>query len=211
MDTTTTLAQSPAPDPAWRSVLRPLITSGGYRGLTHNLLGLPLGVAYFSWLVTALATGLGLVVTLIGIPILTLVLATIRPLLGLERGLANSLLDARIPAAPLSPGGEGVIGRAKAYWTDSASWRGIVYLLGRFPVGLATFTVGVTAYATALSLVAAPVLAPLDTIELGFWEPDTVLEGLALLPLGLVLLLASAWISEGMAALSRVFARWGAR
>ena len=33
----------------------------------------------------------------------------------------------------------------------------------------------------------------------------------ALLPLGLVLLLASAWTSEAMAALSRAFARWGAR
>ena len=69
----------------------------------------------------------------------------------------------------------------------------------------------VSAYATALYLIAAPVVAPFDAIELGFWEPDTVLDGLALLPLGLVLLLASAWISEGMAALSRVFARWGAR
>jgi hypothetical protein len=150
-------------------------------------------------------------VTLIGIPILTLVLATIRPLLGLERGLANSLLDARVARAPLSAGGEGVIGRSKAYWTDSASWRGIAYLLARVPVGLATFTVAVSAYATALYLIAAPVVAPFDGMELGFWEPDTVLDGLALLPLGLVLLLASAWISEGMAALSRAFARWGAR
>jgi hypothetical protein len=211
MDTTTTLAQHPAPGPAWRGALRPLISSGGYSGLTHNLLGLPLGVAYFSWLVTALATGLGLVVTLIGIPLLTLVLATIRPLLGVERGLANSLLDARIAPASLSAGGRGVIGRSRAYWTDAVTWRGIAYLIARFPVGLATFTVAVSAYATALYLIAAPVVAPLDAIELGFWQPDTVLDGLALLPLGLVLLLASAWISEGMAALSRAFARWGAR
>ena len=211
MDTTTTLTQPPAPLPAWRGALRPLITSGGYRGLSHNLLGLPLGVAYFSWLVTALATGLGLVVTLIGIPLLTLVLATIRPLLGLERGLANSLLDARIAAAPLRAGGEGVIGRGKAYWTDSASWRGIAYLLARFPVGIATFTVAVSAYATALYLIAAPVAAPFGGIDLGFWKPDSVPDGLALLPLGLVLLLASAWTSEAMAALSRAFARWGAR
>ena len=54
-------------------------------------------------------------------------------------------------------------------------------------------------------------VAPLDAIELGVWEPDSMLDGLAVLPLGLVLLLASAWISEGMAALSRAFARWGAR
>jgi hypothetical protein len=55
------------------------------------------------------------------------------------------------------------------------------------------------------------VAAPLDAIEFGFWKPDSVLDGLALLPLGLVVLLGSAWISEGMAALSRAFARWGAR
>jgi hypothetical protein len=207
----TTLTQAPAPGPAWRSALRPLTSASGYRALTHHLLGLPLGVAYFSWLVTSLSTGLGLLVTLIGIPVLTLALATIRPLLRIERGLANSLLDARIAPAALTPGGQGLIARTKAYWTDRASWRGIVYLLARFPAGLATFVVAVSAYATALYLIAAPVVAPLDAIELGFWEPDTVLDGLALLPLGLVLLVASAWISEGMAVLSRAFARWGAR
>ena len=59
MDTTVT--QPPASVPAWRAVLRPLITSGEiHRGLTHNLLGLPLGVVYFTWLVTGLSAGLGL-------------------------------------------------------------------------------------------------------------------------------------------------------
>jgi hypothetical protein len=207
----TSLPAAAAPVPAWRTVLRPLITSNGYRALTHHLLGLPLGVVYFTWLVTSISVGLGLVVTLIGIPILTGVLATIRPLLAVERGLANSLLEARIAAAPLTAGGEGWLGRAKAYWTDSAGWRGIVYLVGRFPAGLATFVVAVTAFSTSLFLIAAPVVAPLDAIEFGFWKPDSVLDGLALLPLGLVLLLGSAWISEGMAALSRAFARWGAR
>jgi hypothetical protein len=207
----TTLTHAAAPDPTWRAVLRPLISSSGYRAITHHLLGLPLGVVYFSWLVSSISAGLGLVVTLIGIPILTAVLATIRPLLALERGLANTLLDGRIASSALTPGGDGWLGRFKAYWTDSASWRGIAYLLGRFPAGLATFVVAVVAFSTALFLIAAPVLAPLDAIDLGFWTPDTVLEGAALLPLGLVLLLASAWISEGMAALSRAFARWGAR
>ena len=158
----TTLTQEAAPGPAWRSVLRPLITSGGYRAITHHLLGLPLGVAYFSWLVTSISAGLGLVVTLIGIPVLTLVLATIRPLLALERGLANSLLDARIAPSRLTAGGQGGLARVKAYWTDSTSWRGIVYLLGRFPVGLATFIVAVTAFATALYLIAAPAIAPFE-------------------------------------------------
>jgi hypothetical protein len=161
--------------------------------------------------VTGLALGLGLAVTLIGIPILTLVLASVRPLLAAERTLANSLLDAEVPSASLAPGGEGWWGRFKAYWTDSASWRGMAYLFARFPIGVATFSIAVTVYVAALGLVAAPVLAPLDALDLGIWDPSTVAEGLALLPLGLVLLLVAAWISEGMAAGSRALARWGAR
>jgi hypothetical protein len=35
-------------------------------------------------------------------------------------------------------------------------------------------------------------VAPFDPLELGIWEPDTVLEGLALVPLGATVLLASA-------------------
>jgi hypothetical protein len=48
------------------------------------------GIAYFTWLV-GLAVGAGLAVTLVGIPILTLVLA---------------------------PRGDGWLGQLKAYWTD---------------------------------------------------------------------------------------------
>ena len=65
----------------------------------------------------------------------------------------------------------------------------------------------------SLGLIAAPLLAPLDAdgLELGIWQPDTALEGLALVPLGLLVLVAACWISEGMAAAARAFARWGAR
>ena len=202
-----------SPTPAWRSLLRPLTTAAGYRALTHNLLGLPLGVAYFTWLVSGLALGLGLAITLLGIPILTLVFATVRPLLAGERAMSNALLGTDIESAPLAPApdGEGWIKRLQAYWTDSATWRGIAYLLARFPVGTATFTVAVAAYGSALYLLAAPVIAPFDAIELGFWQPDSVLDGLALVPAGAILLVLSGWISEAMAAGSRALARWGAR
>jgi len=200
-----------SPTPAWRSLLAPLTTSRGYRALTYHLLGLPLGIAYFTWFVTGMATGLGLAITLIGIPILTVVLASVRPLLAGERALANALIDAEIDSAPLSPGGEGWLGRFKAYWTDKATWRGMLYLLLRFPAGTAAFSIAVSVYGVALMFIAAPLLAPLDSLELGIWEPSTVLQGLALLPLGLLLLPVAAWISEAMAWASRGLARWGAR
>jgi putative sensor protein len=205
MDTTLT------PEPAWRSVLRPLITARGWTTLTHNLLGLVLGTAYFTWLVTGLATGLGLAITLLGIPILTLVFATVRPLLALERAMANAMLGAEIPDSALAPAGEGLWGRFKAYWTDSATWRGIAYLLARFPVGMFTFTVAVTAFSTALALIATPIVAIWQPLDVGIWHIDLWYQGLAAVPVGLGLLLASAWISEGLGAMSRALAHWGAR
>jgi putative sensor protein len=198
-------------EPFWRVALRPLITTRGWTTLTHNLLGLPLGIAYFTWLVTGLATGLGLAITIVGIPILTLVFATVRPLLAVERGLSNALLGTEIPASGLAPAGEGLWGRFKAYWTDSATWRGIGYLLARFPVGMFTFTVAVTSFSAALALVAAPISAAFDPLELGFTTIDEWYAALPLVPLGLALIVASGWISEGLGALSRSLARWGAR
>jgi hypothetical protein len=195
------------PEPSWRVALRPLVTPRGWTQLTHHLLGLPLGIAYFVWIVTGLSLGAGLAITLLGIPILTLVLANVRPLLLAERGLANALLGTRLPPLAIAPRGDGWFGRLKAYWTDGLTWRGIGYLLLRFPVGTFTFTVAVSLYGAALLGLAAPILAPIDPIELGFWEPDTVLEGLALVPLGAVLLVAAGWISEGMAAMSRALIR----
>jgi hypothetical protein len=187
--------------------LRPLTTVRGWTTVTHHLLGLPLGIAYFTWLVTGLATGLGLAITIVGIPILTLVLATVRPLLEAERAMANALLGTDIEPVRLAPQGEGLWGRFKAYWKDSTTWKGVGYLLARFPVGVFTFSVAVSAYATAGFLISAPIVAPFHAIELGIWEPDTVLEGLALVPLGLITLVAAGWISEGMAAMSRGLAR----
>jgi hypothetical protein len=205
MDTTLT------PEPAWHVALRPLVTARGWSAVTHNLLGLVLGTAYFSWLVTGLATGLGLAITLLGIPVLTLVFATVRPLLALERKMANAMLGADIPASGLAPGGEGVWGRLKAYWTDSATWRGIAYLLLRFPVGLFTFVVVVTAFSTALALVSTPIAVLFDPVELGFTTVDEWYLALPLVPVGLALIVASGWISEGLGAMSRSLARWGAR
>jgi hypothetical protein len=199
------------PEPLWRAALRPLSTTRGWTAVTHHLLGLPLGIAYLTWFTTGLATGLGLAITLVGIPLLTLVLASVRPLLAAERALSNSLLGTDIPVAPLAPEGDGLLGRLKAYWSDTPTWRGMAYLLARFPAGLLAFTVVVGTYASSGYLIVAPVAAPFGGVELGIWEPDTWYEGFALVPVGLLALVASGWVSEGLAAMSRGLARWGAR
>jgi Putative sensor len=210
MDTT----HRSAPVGDWlRGAVRPLTTSRGGTILLYHLLGLPLGIAYFVWLVTGFSTGFGLLITLIGIPLLTLVLASVRPLAALERALANELLGAEIPGAPLAPSGRGWIGRLTAYWTDGRTWRGVAYLFLRFPAGLAAFTVATVSYGVALTLLAAPLLAPVaaDGLDVGPWDLDGVLEGLAVMPLGAIALVAAGWISVAMGAASVELARWGTR
>jgi Putative sensor len=80
------------PERSRPALLRPLMATRGWTAVTHHLLGLPLGIAYFTWIVTGLAAGAGLAITLVGLPILTLVLASVRPLLAAERTLSNTLL-----------------------------------------------------------------------------------------------------------------------
>jgi hypothetical protein len=205
---------SSTPADGWvRAAVRPLVSRRGGTTLLHHLLGLPLGIAYFAWLVTGLSLGAGLIITLVGIPILTLVLASVRPLAAAERVMANELLGAAIPAAPLAPGGKGWLGKLKAYWTDGRTWRGVAYLLARFPVGMATFITAVTSYGVGLMLLAAPIFAASDAdgMDVGPWDADTVLEGVAMMPLGALALVAAGWISVGMGAASRELARWGTR
>src|SRR5262249_10079773 len=155
--------------------------------------------------------GRGLALALLGIRVLPLVFATVRPLLALERSQANSMLGADIPASSLAPGGEGIWGRLKAYWKDGATWRGIGYLLLRFPIGLFTFTVVLTPLPSAVALIGTPIAVLLHPVELGFRTIAEWSLARRLVPVGLALLGASGWISEGLGAMSRSLARWGAR
>ncbi len=58
-----------------------------YAVLAYLLLGLPLGILDFTVVVTGLSVGLGMVVTLIGIPLLVATLLLVRALATLERDI----------------------------------------------------------------------------------------------------------------------------
>src|SRR3954451_13972267 len=85
-----------------RSVLSDLVRPRTYRRILYLLLAFPLGTAYFCFLVTILSTGLGLAITLVGIPVLIGALFAWRAMAQLERRLVGSLLDTEI-RAPYRP------------------------------------------------------------------------------------------------------------
>src|SRR5664279_2690227 len=85
------------PPTFFETVLHPYVERRTYLAFLYALLGLPLGVFYLVFVVTGLSLGLGLLVTLAGIPVLVLTLGGCRVLAQLERTLAGELLEASMP------------------------------------------------------------------------------------------------------------------
>ena len=119
-----------------------IVDRQSYLNIGYLILGLPLGVAYFVFLVTGISLGFGLLVVVVGVPILVLVLAVSWALCQFERVLAVALLNEEIPHVAreetssqgdfgdtsLSSGERLVIGawrRLKAHLTNRFTWTGI--------------------------------------------------------------------------------------
>src|SRR5262245_22497885 len=92
MDTSMTLppppVQVPSPNPLVRALRAPFELRT-WKETIHLLLNMPVGIATFTIIVTGFATGLGLLITLIGIPILIAMLYVSRAMGWFERGRAK--------------------------------------------------------------------------------------------------------------------------
>jgi signal transduction histidine kinase len=162
-----------------------------YGGIVYLLLALPLGIAEFTFLVTALALGAGLAITLIGIPILIASVFAWRWIAQVERRLIGALTGRVIPDPYRPVAAEGSIWRRlQARLADPATWKDLVFLLLQFPLGALAFVVT----AGVLSVGVAALLAPLtfwaipDGIDVGVAVVDTLPEALVLAVLGAALL-----------------------
>ena len=181
-----------------------------YRNILYLLLGLPLGTMYFTVLVTGVSVGLGLmIVALMGIPILIGLWYVVRAFMRLERGLANGLLAERIGPIPPTPQWTGGLwAQFKALMRDGTSWRGFWYLVFRFPVGIATFTIAVTLIAVPLGLAFAPVyMWTSDDLTWAGRTFDPFPWSFALIPLGVVMVFASLHVMNRLAEACGFWAR----
>ena len=89
----------------------------------YLLLTFPLGLLWFCVLVTLLATGVGLAVTLLGFPILVGAMYLIRPMAQTERGLIRALLGADIPGRYRGAAGEGWWPSVQARLADAQTYK----------------------------------------------------------------------------------------
>ena len=74
------------------------------RETVNALASLPLGVLWFSVVVTMLALSAGFAITIVGLPLLLLTLGVVRLAGALERGWVELALGESLPAAAARPG-----------------------------------------------------------------------------------------------------------
>lgn len=171
-----------------------------YAVLAYLLLGLPLGILDFTVVVTGLSVGLGMVVTVVGIPLLVVSLLVVRALATLERRLAWSLLVAPMPRrAPDTDDEHGFFWtRLRRLLGSRRTWAELGFLLLRLPLGIVDFTLAVS----VVSLMAWGVAGPIVTAAgvestLGSWTIDTVAESLVFLPISILFVLVGPRILLG--------------
>jgi signal transduction histidine kinase len=168
--------------------------------LLHAASAIVLGTVWFSALVTLWATGLGLLVTLLGLPVIWATLVASGWMARVEVALARRWLgaDARPPAQHR---GWALVPRLK----DPSIWRAQGYLLLRFVLGLALGAVLVGLVVQGIGLIVAPAWfwAPPDGIDLGLFDVDRLWEAFAVIPLGVLCVALGVWLAGPYGALWR--------
>jgi signal transduction histidine kinase len=165
---------------------------GTWRGNVYLVVSFFMGLATFTFLVTAILLGVCLLIVWVGVPILLGTLWATRGLAALERRRAGWLLAETIPSAYLPPHRPGILGRLHAALSDGATWKDLLWLLVVLPVlGLAGFTLAVSIWGAAIGTVLMPawywsIRDP--GIDWGLFTIDTLGEALALVPVGFVLI-----------------------
>jgi signal transduction histidine kinase len=113
-----------------------------WKEILNLLLNLPMGLAGFVYVVTTLAIGLSLTVTVVGLPLLAFGLAGCRLLGSLERAIARRLLGVHVESPrPLRPSTFGFMQWLWMAVKDPVGWRAALFFAIRLPWGILTFTV----------------------------------------------------------------------
>jgi two-component system phosphate regulon sensor histidine kinase PhoR len=147
-----------------------------YMNMLYLLLSFPLGLAYFVFLVTGIAAGLGTLVIWIGAFILILMMTAWRQIAAFERRMAIDWLHVVI--APLSypyaiPMTQWQ--RLQSLVSNSMTWKTLAYLLLKFPLGLFSFVI--TIVLSVLSIAVAIVTLIIGLLTAPFFILAITLQG----------------------------------
>ena len=140
---------------------RPLIQARTHLETSDLLLDLVVGVIWFTVLTTLLTTGVSLLITLVGLPILTATFYLARAAAQAERARVRGFLSLDIPEPFYKPRkSDGLWHRLTSPFTDRTTWKELSYVWLAQPIlGVVNFTVALTAWAVPLWALTLPIYA----------------------------------------------------
>ncbi|KAB7765536.1 hypothetical protein CEK69_17125 [Xanthomonas sp. LMG 12462] len=128
-----------------------------YGSLFYMLLSLVTGIFYFTWLVTGVSVSAGLLILIVGVPLLVLFFGSVRLLSLVEGRVVEVLLGERMPRRPLYSAPEQPwLQRIGQMFTDARTWTTMLYFLLMLPLGIFYFTVFAALLSTSLLMLLAP-------------------------------------------------------
>jgi signal transduction histidine kinase len=196
-----------------RMAFAPLFERRTWYELVYALIGLPLGIVGLVFVITGLSVSAGLAVTLVGIPLLAVVVTVARGAGGLYRGIGRTLLGVSVET-PIVRRRPGLVG----YLIERNGWRAMLFLLVKFPIAIFDFTVAAVLWGYGLGGLTYPIwfwsISQRDRgvrrhgIELGSHHfVDTPAGVVASVAVGLVLLIIAPRIIRGLLWFDRVLIR----
>jgi signal transduction histidine kinase len=193
--------------PSWPGRFARVVTRAQtWLNLAYLLAAFPTGLAYFVVLVVGVSTGVALAVVVVGLLILVATLAAWRGMAAVERGIARALLGVTI-AQPVDRRGQPLTHRLSRWLRDPVTWKSLVFVALKFPLGLVSFGIVACLGFFALVLAFAPLIVLLTPVTVFGWIVEEPLQALPLTPIGLLACLLLLHLSNGLAWLWGLFAR----
>lgn len=188
-----------------------------YLNMLYLLLALPLSVVYITFLSVGFSLGIPLLILWFGVFILAGTMIGWYGMAGLERKMAIALLGVSIaPMQDPDTKHHNLWERFKLLVRNPVTWKSLVFLIAKLPIGIISFTVLTTLLVLSMSLLTTPIYyqAFPVMIDLGPAGPpllrslivDTPSEAWTCALVGLISLLVSMHILNGLAWLSGKFA-----
>ncbi len=197
--------------------LRAPFEGRSWREFGYVLLGLPVSVLLFTYAVTMVSLGAGLLVTFLGVPVLAAALAGCRGFGAMERARARALLGLRVSdPEPLRVRGRGAMGWVGAVLKSGVSWRSLLYALVQLPWAVFSFCVAVTVWSVGWVMLTYPLwfwvfpmYAGQDGLQLYGDEThrvylDNPFEITVTALVGLLFTLATPWIVRALTTVDRL-------
>ncbi len=177
---------------AMRNLIRPFTDTATYKQLGFLASSLPLAAVWLAVLIVVWTVTVCLAITPLVVPTLIGLALVVRGCATVEAALARALLGAELHLPPARTA-RGFWARAWAVLSDPFVWRAQAYLLLRLTVGFALAVGLLTVLAVGVYLLAAPTFywAVTEGVGPDGYKVTTLPEALSLVPLGVLVLVAS--------------------